>query len=121
MDEKQRKQFIDDQLRARGKFIAPPNHILTPEQILAREAMSIWEQVKRNIAMPLLKAIPTPSQYQPAGTQRLLKDAFVHRFNGMSKDELVMLVSIMHAEELEKWVDACVKGGLCGPDMEKPV
>lgn len=116
----QRKRAIQDYLRARG-LTMPSTTDLSPEAILARQAMAIWDQVLRNVARPLLKAIPTPSAYQPAGTQRLLKDAFASKFHQLSKDELVMLISIMHAEELEKQINAMVAAGLCGPDMYKPI
>lgn len=117
----QRKRAIQDYLRARGLSTPHTATDLSPEAILARQAMAIWDQVLRNVARPLLKAIPTPSAYQPAGTQRLLKDAFTSKFHQLSKDELVMLISIMHAEELEKQINSMVAAGLCGPDMDKPI
>jgi hypothetical protein len=116
----QRKRAIAHYLGGRG-YSAPPPTILTPEAILARVAMGMWDSVLRNVAKPLLRAIPSPAQYQPDGTQRLLKDAFTAKFNTLSKDELVMLVSIMHAEEMEKQIVQMVEAGLCGADMDKSV
>jgi hypothetical protein len=116
----QRKRAIAHYLGGRG-YSAPPPTILTPEANLARAAMGMWDSVLRNVAKPLLRAIPSPSQYQPAGTQRLLKDAFTSKFSTLSKDELVMLVSIMHAEEMEKQIVQMVEAGLCGEHMSQPI
>ena len=115
-----RRRAIQAYLKGRG-LTASPASVLTPEAILARHAMGFWDQVIRNVAKPLLKAISTPSAYNPAGTQRLLVDTFTSKFSTMSKDELVMLVSIMHAEEMEKQINQMVEAGLVGPDMEKPL
>lgn len=117
----ERRRALQDYLKQRGLTSAPPAHVLTPEQILARAAMGIWDSVLRNVARPLLKSLPNKESYIPAGTQRLLMDSFMHKFNSLSKDELVMLVSIMHAEELEKQINDMVSAGMVGPDMDKPV
>ena len=114
-----RKQAIQDYLKDKG-LTTPQAKLLTPEAILSRTAMGIWDSVLRNVARPLLKSIPTPDKYNPEGTQRILLDAFKGRFNSMSKEELVMLVSIMHMEEMEKQMDQMVRAGLVGPDMDKP-
>lgn len=114
----ERKRAINDYLKLTGK--TTPLTTLTPEQSITRQAMGIWDQVLRNVAKPLLKGMKKPSDYIPAGTQHILVDAFKSRFNHMSKDELVSLVSIMHGEELEKQCAQCANAGMIGEHMDNP-
>ena len=112
---------IADYLKERNLYHAPPAQIITQEAIIARHAMGIWDQVIRNVAKPLLKSVKTPRAYSKAGTQRILMDAFKSRFNSMSKDDLVILVSQMHTEELEKQCESVANAGMIGEDMDKPI
>ena len=114
-----RKAFIDDQLKRRGKFV--PVKDPTPEQRICTDAMRIFNQVTTNTLRPLLRALTTPSQYNSVGTLVILKDAFQSRFNTFSKDELVTLLSIMHAEELEKQAKQMAAAGNIGEFLDKPI
>lgn len=120
-DPVKRRLAIQDYLESRNLTHIPPSNIITPEQILARTAMGIWDSIVRNVARPMLKAMKQPSDYNPAGTQRLLMDSFKHKFSNLSKDELVMLVSIMHTEELEKQCAQTANAGLVGEYSDKKI
>ena len=117
LNPEQRRLALADYLNARSPIpiIGEP----TPAQRVARDAMHIWDAVLRNTARPLLRALKHPSDYQPAATQQLLVDAFVSRFSKLSREELCNLVSVMHAEELEKQVAQMVAAGHVGEDMDK--
>jgi hypothetical protein len=119
MNPEQRKAFVDDTLKKRGLYVETPSE--THEQAICRTAVGIFNGVTSNVAQPLLAALNSPSQYDSAGTQRLLKDAFQSRFNTFGKDELVILLSIMHAEELEKQCRQMADAGLVGKDKDKPL
>lgn len=113
----ERKRFAEDELRKRGKFVDAP--IDTPKQKLCRQASEWWEEVTQGTLKPLLQSLSTPSQYDRKGTQHLLESAFESRFNKYSKDECVTLLSIMHAEELEKQAYAMAEAGHIGSFVGK--
>lgn len=114
-----RKDFIDDFLKKKGKFVEPQK--LSPEQQIFANAMKIYESVWGNNVNPLLRALKSPSEYQPTGTQLILLDALKTRFNGWSKDELVFLVSAMHCEEMEKRCKQIVEQGRVGENFGKEI
>lgn len=121
IDPDKRRAAVQAYLQSRGYSSDRRTHILTPEANLSREALGIFDAVLKNYARPMLRALKQPSDYSPAGTQLLFKEAFTARFSKLSKDELVMLVSIMHAEELEKQTAQMANAGLVGEDMDKQI
>jgi hypothetical protein len=116
-----RKRLIDDVLKKKGLYVANGQPVLTPAQQCLQRARVIWKQIFEYRAKPILKALPTPSAYQPAATQELLCGSFMTEFRSWSKDDLVFLVSCMHCEEMEKVMQEAVNAGCCGEHMDKPI
>lgn len=114
-----RRDFIDNLLKQKGKYVEQAK--LSPEQSIFVSAMKIWEAIDRNVAVPLLRALKNPYDYQPSATQLLLLDAFKTRFNTWSKDELVFMIAAMHCEEMEKRVKQVVEQGRVGDNYGKPI
>lgn len=121
MSPEQRRQFIHDQLAKRGKILDLSPAKLTPEQKTQQIAKEFWIEIDNKIRLPFLRSLKSLSDYHPAATQQMLLDAFVSKFCTMSKDELVILVSIMHMEVMEQQMASQVNAGLCGPDMDIPI
>lgn len=118
-DPNTRRVFIDDFLKSKGLFV--PKGQLTPRQIICRQAVGVWQTIQRTTARPLLLALKGPAQYNAAGTQQLLVDAFQLEFNKLfDKDEAITLLAIMHAEEMEKQISQQVNAGLVGDHTDKP-
>ena len=118
-DPQKRAIFINDFLKAKGMYNQPKK--LTEHELIMKQAMDIWNLVKKRNALPLLKALQDSNYYSPKGTQQLLLSAFQKEFNTWDKDSLVFLISVMHTEELEKQCQELVNQGLHGSDMDKPV
>jgi hypothetical protein len=119
MNPEQRKLFVDDQLKKRGKFVELPTP--TAEQRICTDALKIFNNVTESTLKPLLKALKTPSQYDSKGTQFLLRQAFEKEFRTFSKDELCVLLALMHAEELEKQAYSMAQAGLIGNFVDKKI
>lgn len=116
-----RRDLIDSILKSKGKYVAPGKPIdLPPEVKLMIDAKVIFDHITNTVAVPMLRVLPDVASYQPAATQILLKDQFLFHFNKWSKDELVQLLAMMHAEELEKVVKGEVQGGNLGMNFGKP-
>lgn len=110
------KDFVE------GKFgKSPIPREPTPQEKVFIQAEKITHQVERNSAIPLLKALQSPADYQRAGTQRFLFDEFQRKFSLMSKDELVFLMAAMHAEILEGQCNQIVQQGRIGENYGKPI
>ena len=112
-----RKRFVEDILKKKGLFVNEKPQ--TPEQRIQFQAMTLWTEVKRRAAYPLLKALKSKDQYIPAGTQQLFYAEFRRGFAAWSKDELVALISIMHTEELERECSQIVEQGVFGDQFGK--
>lgn len=113
------KKLAEDVLKAKGLWVDPVKP--TQEQLILQSARKVWEQVKRNLAVPLLSGIQSSAQYSTTGTQQLLLKDFERKFSNWSKDELVFLCAVMHTEELEKQIKQEVDAGLIGEHRDKPI
>lgn len=114
-----RAAFIKQKLAERG--LVQVETTPTPEQRICTAAMQIFNEVTNTTLRPLLKSLAKPTDYSPAGTQQLLVDSFKTKFTTFSKEELVILLAIMHAEELESQAAQMAHAGLVGPDMDKKI
>ena len=113
-DPTKRRLALHDYLVKRGLASPSSVQLITPEVTASRVAMGFWEHIVKTVARPMLKALKQPNDYSPAGTQQLLYSSFRDKFNTMTKDELVILVSVMHAEELEKQCQSAAHAALIG-------
>ena len=116
-----RKNFAEDILKKKGKFVPHDTKPLSEELRILQRAMNNFNHIRKAIAIPLLKALPTVASYDTTATQQLLLSSFREEFRYWSYDDLLFLVSVMHTEELEKQCKEAVNAGICGPDMEKPI
>lgn len=114
-----RKLWIDDFLKKKGIYKSIAN--LTPEQKITLAAIQVWEEVRRQDMVPLLSSLQKPSDYIPNATQRLFCSDFQRKFSQWGKDELVFLISAMHAEELEKQCNQIVSQGMIGINYGKKI
>lgn len=119
MSPENRHLFIDDFLKQKGLHRDPKK--LTEFQLIARQAIGEFDSIWKGTILPLLKALKSPSDYKSDGTQKLLVDAFKARFNKWDKDSLVYLISVMHAEEMEKQASQLAEQGILGEYMDKPI
>lgn len=109
------KRFIEDTLKRKGLHVAEREP--SPQEKIFNSAMTQYDRIWRNSVIPLLKALREAKQYNTAGTQVLIMDMFKTSFNHWTKDELVFLLSAMHAEEMEKQARQIVEQGLIGDNF----
>lgn len=117
-DPNKRRLAITDYLAHRAGRPLPTIGAPSPEDQAMCQAITIWDQVNKNVARPLMRALKHPDDYQPDETQLMLGRAFQEKFGKLSKDEMCFLLSVMHAEELEKQVAEGVKTGNVGEDFK---
>ena len=118
-DPSARRLFIDDFLKQKGLFVSPKK--LSEEQLIMKNALSEWDSIWKGTILPLLKALKSPADYNAAGTQHLLLDAFKSRFSKWDKESLLFLLSVMHTEEMEKQARQLAEQGIIGESMNKPI
>jgi hypothetical protein len=123
MNPDQRRQMIEDFIdkKTLGEYHARKNRPPTAEEQCIAKCRAFWREVELTTAVPLLRALPSASAYDMVGTMKLLRDAFDSKFNSLTKDELVFIISLMHTEEMTKHVKSIVDQGLVGADMDKPI
>lgn len=118
-DPSSRELFINDFLKQKGIYQSPKP--LREEEVIMKNALVEWNSIWKGSILPLLKALKSPSDYNSAGTQRLLLDAFKSKFNKWDKESMTFLISVMHTEEMEKQARQLAEQGIIGENMNKPI